>query len=129
MIRLLIRLGIMLLANAVGLIVAAAVLPDMTITGAAFIIAVAIFTFVEVLADPLFTKMSLRSVPALRVGVALVTTLVGLIITTWLSSGLQIHGLSTWLFATVIVWLAALIAGLILPIFLVKKAVDSRGGR
>ena len=84
---------------------------------------------VEVLADPLFTKMSLRSVPALRGGVALVTTLVGLIITTWLSSGLQIHGLSTWLFATVIVWLAALIAGLILPIFLVKKAVDSRGGR
>ena len=128
MIRLLIRLLIMLLANAIGLIVAAAVLDGMTINGAAFIIAVAIFTLVEVLIDPLLTKIALSSVPALRGSVALVTTLVGLIITALVSSGLQIHGLSTWVFATVIVWLAALLAGLILPVFLVKKAVDNNRG-
>ncbi len=49
----------------------------MTITGAAFVVAVLIFTVVEVVADPLLTKIALTSVPALRGGVALVTTFVG----------------------------------------------------
>jgi len=95
----------------------------MTITGPAFVIAVLIFTVVEVVADPLVTKIAMTSVPALRGGVALVTTFLGLLITTWISSGLQINGAKTWLLAIVIVWLAALLADLILPVLLVKKAV------
>jgi uncharacterized membrane protein YvlD (DUF360 family) len=126
MIRLLISAGIHLLANAVGLVVAAAILDGMTITGAAFVLAVLIFTVVEVLADPLLTKVAITSVPALRGGVALVTTFVGLLLTATISSGLDIDGAKTWVFATLIVWLAALLAGLILPLFLVKKAVDAR---
>ena len=126
MIRMLIRIGIHLLANAVGLIVAAWILSGMEIDGAAFVIAVVIFTAVEVVADPLITKIAIRSVPALRGGVALVTTFIGLLITTWLSSGLQISGVQTWVLATLIVWLAALVATLILPVFLVKTAVDER---
>ena len=70
MIRLLIGAGIELLANALGLIVAAVVLDDLTITGAAFVVAVLIFTGVEVLVDPLLTRIALTSVPALRGGVA-----------------------------------------------------------
>ena len=120
----LIRIGIHLLANAIGLLVAAWILEGMTITGAAFVIAVAIFTTVEVIADPLVTKIAIRSLPALRGGVALVTTFLGLLITTWLSSGLQIDGAKTWVLATLVVWLAALVADLILPLLLVKKTVD-----
>ena len=120
----LIRIGIHLLANAIGLIVAAWILEGMTITGAAFIIAVVIFTVVEVIADPLVTKIAIRSLPALRGGVALVTTFLGLLITTWLSSGLQIDGAKTWVLATLVVWLAAVIADLILPLLLVKKTVS-----
>jgi putative membrane protein len=128
-IRLLIATGIRLLANAVGLLVAAWVLdPDMTVSGAAFVIAVLIFTLVEVLVDPLLTRIALTSVPALRGSVALITTFVGLVVTTWLSDGLHIEGASTWLFATLIVWLAALLAGLLLPLVLVKKAVDGNSG-
>lgn len=126
MIRLLISAGIKLLANAIGLIVAAVVLDDLTITGAAFVIAVLIFTGVEVLVDPLLTRIALTSVPALRGGVALVTTFVGLVITASVSDGLSISGTTTWIMATIIVWLAALVAALILPIFLVKKAVAAR---
>ncbi|MFC4784548.1 phage holin family protein [Nocardioides sp. MAHUQ-72] len=126
MIRLLIGAGIRLLANAVGLVVAAVVLDDMTITGAAFVVAVLIFTVVEVLVDPLLTRIALTSVPALRGGVALVTTFVGLAITAAVSDGLSISGATTWVLATLIVWLAALLAALILPLVLVKKAVDNR---
>ncbi len=126
MIRLLISAAIRLLANAIGLFVAALVLPDMTIDGVSFVVAVVIFTVIEVILDPLITEVAVEKAPALRGGVALITTLVGLIVTTWISSGLQINGLSTWLAATVIVWIAAVIAGLILPIFMVKKVADDR---
>jgi len=98
----------------------------MTIDGVSFVVAVVIFTVIEVILDPLITKVAVEKAPALRGGVALITTLVGLIVTTWISSGLQINGLSTWLAATVIVWIAAVIAGLILPIFMVKKVADDR---
>lgn len=126
MIRFLISTAIRLLANTIGLLVAASILADMTISGAAFVVAVVIFTVVEVITDPLMTKVANEKAPALRGGVALITTFVGLLITTLISSGLQISGFTTWLAATVIVWIAALIAGLILPIFMVKKAVDER---
>lgn len=126
MISLLISAAIRLLANAIGLFVAALVLPDMTIDGVSFVVAVVIFTVIEVILDPLITKVAVEKAPALRGGVALITTLVGLIVTTWISSGLQINGLSTWLAATVIVWISAVIAGLILPIFMVKKVADDR---
>jgi uncharacterized membrane protein YvlD (DUF360 family) len=126
MVRLLISLLIRLLANAVGLLVAAAVLDDMTITGAAFVVAVLIFSVVELFVDPLVTRVALSSVPALRGGVALVTTFVGLLVTAMVSDGLDIEGVDTWLFATLIVWLAALIAALLLPLVLVKKAVNAR---
>ncbi|HAM20817.1 MAG TPA: hypothetical protein DCQ04_00825 [Actinobacteria bacterium] len=126
MIRMLISAAIRLLANAIGLLVAAAVLPDMTIDGVSFVIAVVIFTVIEVILDPLVTKMAVEKAPALRGGVALITTLIGLILTTLISSGLQINGFSTWLAATVIVWIAAVLAGLILPVIFVKNKVDER---
>lgn len=119
-----IRLG----ANAIGLMVAAYFLDDMTITGAAFITAVLIFTVVEVLIDPLLMQIALTKATALRGSVALITTFFGLVVTSWLSDGLSIEGAETWLFATIIVWLAALLAGLLLPLILVKKAVSDEDG-
>jgi len=124
MIRMLISAGIHLLANALGLLVAAAVLDDMSVSGTAFIIAVLIFTAVEVLVQPLLTKLAMKNMPALMGGTALLATLIGLIITSLISDGLDISGVTTWVLATLIVWLAALLAGLVLPLILVKNAVD-----
>jgi hypothetical protein len=66
----------------------------------------------------------MTSLPALRGGVALVTTLVGLIVTTLVSSGIHITGLSTWVLATLIVWLFALFATLILPLIIFKRTLE-----
>jgi uncharacterized membrane protein YvlD (DUF360 family) len=123
MIRILLSVVIRLLANIVGLLVAAAILDDMTVNAKGFIIAVLIFTVVEVV-EPLLRQMALRSAQALMGSISLITTFVGLLVTNLLSTGLHIHGLSTWLFATVIVWLAALLAGLLLPLILVKRGVE-----
>ena len=127
MIRLLIALGIQLLANTVGLLVANYFLDDMTVSGTAFVTAVLLFTVVYALAQPFLTQIAMSRVPALRGGVALVATLVGLIVTSWLSDGLSISGGGTWLAATVIVWLVSLLGVLLLPLVLVKKAVREGG--
>lgn len=126
MVRMLITAAVQLLANAVGLLVAATVLDDMTVSGAAFVIAVALFTGVEVLVQPLLTKMAMKNIPALQGGTALVATLVGLIVTSVVSDGLEISGATTWVLATLIVWIASLLAAVILPLFLVKNAVSEQ---
>ena len=65
---------------------------------------------------------------AITGGIALVTTFVGLLVTTWLTSGLQITGFSTWVLATLIVWVFGVIALLVLPLVIFKKALAARSG-
>lgn len=124
MLRLLASLVLNLLANAVGLLVASLILDGFNIEGFAFVLAVLIFTIIEVIADPLLEKIANASVPALRGGVALVTTFVSLFITSLLSDGIQVDGAATWVLATLIVWLFSLIATLILPLLLFKKVLN-----
>jgi len=121
MVRLLVRALLNLIANAVGLIVASLVLDGFSINSVSFVVATLIFTCATVVLGPLITKIALRDLPVLMGGVALVTTLVGLILTTVLSDGLSISGLSTWIVATLIVWLSTVLAGIILPMFLFKQ--------
>src|SRR5690349_18849196 len=108
MVRGLIGFVVQLVSNALGLIVASWVLDDVTISGTAFLVAVLIFTVVYAIAQPVLTQWSI-SLPALRGGVALVATLVGLVVTHLLSGGLSISGAWTWIAATVIVWLVSLL--------------------
>lgn len=126
MIRLLVSTALHLAANAVGLLVATLALDDMTIDATSFVFAVLVFTVVEVLAGPLLLKIAIKNGQALMGSVALITTFVGLVITGIVSDGLVITGAWTWVLATIIVWLAGLLAGLILPVIFVKKAVNNR---
>lgn len=125
MVRLFVSTLIHLAANAVGLLVADLVLDGMSLSLGAFVFAVVLFTVVEVVAGPLLTKMAVTKVEALRGGVALVTTAVGLFVTTLVVDGFDIEGVETWIAAIVIVWLAALLAALLLPVLLVKRGVES----
>ena len=128
MIRMLIRFGVSCLASAVGLLIAASVLDNMDVSGTAFVIAVLIFTVTTFILQPLFTKMAMRNAPALMGGTALITTLAGLILTSIISDGLSIRGWDTWIYAMVIVWLATMLANWILPMFLIKEAVNRKNG-
>ena len=60
------------------------------------------------------------------VGAALLATLVALIVTDLVSDGLTIDGAGTWIAATVIVWLAALLAAFILPFLGLRKFMEER---
>lgn len=124
MIRLFARMVLSLLANAFGLFMASMILSGFTISNFSFVIAVVIFTLAQVVLDPLITKVAITNVPALRGGVAYVTTLVSLVITSLISDGISISGVDTWILATLIVWLFSLIGVLVLPLFLFKKTLQ-----
>lgn len=125
MLRLIVSFAIHLVANAVGLLVANLVLDDLTIDAGPFLWAVLIFTVVETVAGPLIMKIALQNAKGLMGGIALVVTFVGLLVTEIIADGFDINGASTWIAATVIVWFAAMLAGLIIPVILVKRGVES----
>jgi hypothetical protein len=121
MLRFLASTALHLLGNAVGLIVASLVLDGFRLQPLGFVFSVLFFTAVEVLLGPFVLKMAITHLPALRGGIALVTTFVGLFLTTLFTGGLQIEGLSTWILAPLIVWVAVLLAAILLPMVLFKK--------
>ena len=126
MIRLLVRIAVAAAANAIGLVVAAALLDGVHLNGAAFVVAVAIFTVVFALLHP-FLLMQMRRRRGLAfVGSAVLATLIALILADVLSDGLTIEGAGTWIAATVIVWLAALLAAFILPFLGLRKFMEER---
>ena len=128
MIRLLFRTIIALLSSAVGLIVAAALLDGVTLDVTGFVIAVVVFTVVFGLIQPfLFAQFRRGSGTApLLGGVALIATLVSLIVTTLVTDGLSISGIGDWIAATVIVWLASVIATFLLPYLGLRKFLEDR---
>jgi uncharacterized membrane protein YvlD (DUF360 family) len=125
-IRLLIRIVIAFVSDAVGLIVAAALLDGMTLNVTGFVVSVLIFTIVFALLQPFLISVLRRSPAPVLGGVALIATLVSLIVTTLFTDGLSISGVGTWIAATVIVWLGSLLAAFILPFLGLKKYLDER---
>jgi uncharacterized membrane protein YvlD (DUF360 family) len=123
-IRLLVRTAVALAANAIGLLIAAAVLSGMHVTASSFIVAVVIYTVVFALMQPFLVSQLRRRAEAALGGVALIATLVSLIVTDLISDGFSIDGVGTWIAATVIVWLGALLAAFILPALGLRKYME-----
>jgi putative membrane protein len=122
-IRLLISVVIALLANAIGLVVAAWLLDGVSLDGAGFVVAVLVFSGVEVVTQPLVTQIALKHAGALVGSSALVAAFVGIVVTAWLTDGLRIDGVGAWLLTTVVVWAVSLVAALVLPALLLRRVV------
>ncbi|WP_120634100.1 hypothetical protein [Ruegeria sp. EL01] len=111
----------LLAGNAIGLLLATLLLAGFSIRPLSFIIVVIVFTLVQVVAEPLILKLGEKRAPALKGGIALVVTFVGLLATDLITSGLTVGGISNLLAATLLVWLGALIASVVLPIYVFKE--------
>jgi uncharacterized membrane protein YvlD (DUF360 family) len=127
-IRFLVRTLILFVANAVGLLVAAVVLDDMSMDVQGFLIDVVIFTIVVALLSPFLDSSFRRGRAGSSAlgGVALIATLIALVVADLLSDGLSISGVGTYVLAAVIVWAASLIAAFILPFLGLKKFLSER---
>ena len=123
--RFLAQTSLLLLAHALALGVASIFLTGFTIKGLAFVVAVCIFTASTVILEPLITKIARQNAPYLLGGTALVTTFVGLLVTTLVTDGLSITGIATWVIATLIIWLATIVASLVLPRFLFQEVLGN----
>jgi uncharacterized membrane protein YvlD (DUF360 family) len=126
-IRLIVRTGIVLLGNAVGLIVASLLFSGFDIDVTSFIFAVIIFTVAFAVMTPFLASVMRRNANGSKAlgGVALISTFVALLITDIFSDGLSISGIGTWIGATVVVWLASLLAVFILPYLGLKKYLEN----
>jgi putative membrane protein len=124
--RLLAQMSLSLLSNALALLAASMLLTGIAINGLAFVVAVCIFTASTVILEPLITKIARQNAHYLLGGIALVTTFVGLLVTTLVTDGLSITGIGTWVIATLVIWLAAVLAGIVLPRFLFKEVLGDQ---
>jgi putative membrane protein len=108
-VRLLVRIGLAVVANAIALLIAAGILDGVTIDPTSFVFAVVIFSGASLLLRPILAWIVFRTARPLLGIIALVTTFVILLITDLLSDGLNITGVTDWILATVIVWLATML--------------------
>ena len=128
MVRLLVRTVIVIVGNAVGLIVASLVFDDFEINATGFIVSLIVFTIATALLTPFLASMLSRNRAnsAALGGVALISTFAALVVTEIFSDGLDISGIGTWIGATVVVWLGALLAVFIMPFLGLKKYLEDR---
>ncbi len=125
MIRLLIRLVVFLVSAAVGLLVADAVLDDMTVEATGFVTVIVVFAVAQAILGPFIAMVVARNASAFLGGIGLVTTFIALLLAKTIGDALTIEGVGTWIAATVLVWLATAIATLLIPLILVKLGLEA----
>jgi len=126
MIRFLISALIWLATAAIGLLVASLVLNDMSIDAGSFLVVVVVFAAIQSLLTPFIAKLAANNARALLGGVGLAATFIALLISEVLFDGFTITGVSTWIFATLIVWLVSMLGAWLLPLIFLKRAADNR---
>jgi putative membrane protein len=117
----LIRIGLVLAGNALGLLITALLLDKMSMSGLAFVIAVIIFTLLTLVLEPIVSSLAEKYADVLSGGSALIATALALLLTDWISDGLSIDGVGTWFLATVLVWLVTAIVGIVLARIFLKN--------
>jgi hypothetical protein len=133
MVRFLLSSVVFLASAAIGLLVAQLLVDEMSIDVSSFLLVVVIFAVLQSVLAPFMARVAARNAPALLGGVGLITTIVSLLITSWVSDGLTISGgIGPWLLASLTVWLVTMVATLLLPFLLaafgVKTLRENRSG-
>ena len=121
MIRFLLRVAVFLGSAAIGLLVAAWLVPGVSLSALGFITAVVIFTVAQAILSPFFLKMASRYASAFLGGIGLVSTFVALLLASLLSNGLSIRGTGSWIAATVLVWLVTALATVVLTVLVLRE--------
>lgn len=127
--RLAIRLGTSLVGIAVGVLVSSAVLSRFSINATAVVEATLGFWFVHLATQFMALKVLVHQPSIALAGLlALASTIVALIIVNVIVSGLSIHGLNTYVFATLIIWVTTSISD-IAARQMIRKRRDERAAR
>ncbi|WP_223690798.1 phage holin family protein [Leifsonia poae] len=130
MVRFLIRAAIFLVSAALGLLVAAWLLPTFQLSWGGALVSIVLFAILQSVLSPFIAKLAARNAPAFLGGIGLVSTFLALLVATLFTGGLNISGWQTWVLATIVVWLVTALCSFFLPmIFLREKVKRVRGSR
>jgi hypothetical protein len=121
----LLRAVVLLVSWAIGLLVAAWIVPGVSVSASGFIVAVVLFSAAQATLSLLIVKLPRAYASLLLGGTGLALTLVALILASALTHGLTIHGVASWLAATIVVWLVTTVGAISLPEVLVRDAAGS----
>jgi hypothetical protein len=121
----LLRAVVLLVSWAIGLLVAAWVVPGVSLSASGFVVAVVLFSAAQATLSLLIVKLPHAYASLLLGGTGLALTLVALILASALTSGLTIPGVAAWVATTIVVWLVTTVGAISLPAVLVRDAADS----
>ncbi len=100
---------------AIGLLVAAWVVPGVSLSLSGFVVAVVVFSVAQAMLLLLILKLPHGYASMLLGGMGLALTIVGLSLASLLTPGLTIRGAASWVATTVVVWLVTTVGAISLP--------------
>ena len=109
------RAVVLLGSWAIGLLVAAWVVPGVSLSVSGFIVAAVVFSVAQAILSLLILKLPHGYASLLLGGTGLALTLVALGLASVLTHGLIIRGVASWVAATVVVWLVTTVGAISLP--------------
>lgn len=109
------RAVLLLAAWAIGLLVAAHVVPGVSLSVSGFIVAVAVFSAGQVVVSLVCLRLPHGYASLLLGGTGLALTVFALILATAETHGFTIRGMASWVATTLVVWLVTTIGAISLP--------------
>ncbi len=130
LVRWAIRIGMGLAGAAIGIVVSAAVLTDFSISATGIIEATVIFWLVHLAVQFMALRVLIRQPSVALAGLlAIASTIVSLVIVNLVISGLHIRGATTYLFATLIIWVTTALADTMGQRMIRERRLDRREER
>jgi hypothetical protein len=121
----LLRAVVLLGSWSIGLLVAAWVVPRVSLSVSGFIVAVLVFSVAQAVLSLLILKLPHYYASLFLGGTGLALTVVALGLASGLTHGLTIHGFASWLATTVVVWLVTTIGAISLPDLVAREEAAS----
>ncbi len=110
-----VRAVLLLGAWAIGLLVAAQVVPGVSLSVSGFIVAVAVFSIAQAALSLFLLRLPHGYASLLLGGTGLAITVFALILATAETHGFTIRGMASWVATTLVVWLVTTIGAVALP--------------
>jgi Mycobacterial 4 TMS phage holin, superfamily IV len=109
------RAVVLLGSWAIGLLVAAWVVPHVVVSLSGFIVAVVLFSVAQAILSLVIARLPHGYASLLLGGTGLVLTFVALSLAALLTHGVTIRGVASWIAATIVVWLVTTVGAISLP--------------
>jgi Mycobacterial 4 TMS phage holin, superfamily IV len=109
---------------AIGLLVAAWVVPGVSLSVSGFIVAVVVFSIAQAALSVVCLKLPHGYASLLLGGTGLALTVFALILATAVTHGLTVRGMASWVATTLVVWLVTTIGAVSLPELLRRQSAD-----